>query len=205
MGAATGSHICFLDQTDIFHDHHHAAFSDAWQVAQSTTEHLAWVASNYRQVDPYFVDFTSKAPLPPPILIEEMVSQDLGLARSATILDRGAALGVGGFDPDLRGYATEDLFLRLSLHGYRGARLDSDCASCRRAGPGWQPDLPDLDSAESFFRKWFWQDLQDSVRQSHLRANLKRRMMAEFIQISAQRDSFSDAYLASLRRIESKI
>lgn len=189
VAAATGSHICLLDQTDIFHNHHNAALIDAWKVAKSTANRLGWIMANYRTVDEYFVDTALDvfAYGHDPVLIEDMIAHDIGLSRSAMILDKAAVLDVGGFDPRLRQHQDDDLLLRLFMNGYRGSFLASECASCRKMGHETPQTQADLDSTKVFFRKWQAQNFTDPRTELKVRANLKRRIKT-FFQTSALRD-----------------
>jgi hypothetical protein len=174
---------------------------DAWRAAKLTADRLGWVFANYRIVDAYFVDI-SRNMLPSGHdngLIEDMIAQDLGMARSAMILDRAAVLDVGGFDPQLRGHRDDDLCLRMVLNGYRGFSLASECASCRTFVQGGVQ--ADLDSGEVFLRKWSAQIFADPQTQLNLRANLKRRM-SKFFEPFALQDGFRQIDLQDLDRDE---
>jgi hypothetical protein len=124
-------------------------------------------------------------------VIEEMIAQDIGLSRSAMILDKAAVLDIGGFDPHLRTHQDDDLLLRLFIKGYRGSFLASECASCRQLGQQVAQSQADLDSAEAFFRKWHAQEFTDPRTELNVRANLKQRIKS-FFQTRAERDGNSD-------------
>ena len=51
--------------------------------------------------------------------IKVMLRNNMNILPSATLINREAFLAVGGFDPELRGYEDDDLFLRFFLSGYR--------------------------------------------------------------------------------------
>jgi glycosyltransferase involved in cell wall biosynthesis len=51
--------------------------------------------------------------------IKVMLRNNMNVLPSATLIRREAFLDVGGFDPELRGYEDDDLFLRFFLSGYR--------------------------------------------------------------------------------------
>jgi glycosyltransferase involved in cell wall biosynthesis len=51
--------------------------------------------------------------------IKVMLRNNMNILPSATLIRREAFLAVGGFDPELRGYEDDDLFLRFFLSGYR--------------------------------------------------------------------------------------
>ena len=48
-----------------------------------------------------------------------MISQNMHILPSATLIKRSSFLSVGGFDESLRGYEDDDLFLRFHLAGYK--------------------------------------------------------------------------------------
>jgi hypothetical protein len=50
--------------------------------------------------------------------IQTMLATNMHILPSATLIRRSAYIEVGGFDPQLRGYEDDDLFLRLGLAGY---------------------------------------------------------------------------------------
>lgn len=51
--------------------------------------------------------------------VKVMLRNNMNILPSATLIRREAFLALGGFDPDLRGYEDDDLFLRFFLSGYR--------------------------------------------------------------------------------------
>jgi glycosyltransferase involved in cell wall biosynthesis len=55
----------------------------------------------------------------PLVDIKVMLRNNMNILPSATLISREAFLAVGGFDPELRGYEDDDLFLRFFLLGYR--------------------------------------------------------------------------------------
>ena len=50
--------------------------------------------------------------------IKVMIRNNLNILPSATLIKRDAFLAVGGFDPALRGYEDDDLFVRFFMAGY---------------------------------------------------------------------------------------
>jgi hypothetical protein len=47
-----------------------------------------------------------------------MIKHHMFILPSATLIKREAFLAVGGFDPDLRGYEDDDLFIRMFVAGF---------------------------------------------------------------------------------------
>jgi hypothetical protein len=50
--------------------------------------------------------------------LKTLVGKNMFIVPSATLINKKAFLAVGGFDPELRGYEDDDLFLRFFLAGY---------------------------------------------------------------------------------------
>jgi GT2 family glycosyltransferase len=50
--------------------------------------------------------------------LKTLVGKNMYIVPSATLIKRSAFLAVGGFDPELRGYEDDDLFLRFFSAGY---------------------------------------------------------------------------------------
>jgi hypothetical protein len=50
--------------------------------------------------------------------LNTLVGKNMFIVPSATLISRTAFLAVGGFDPELRGFEDDDLFLRFFLAGY---------------------------------------------------------------------------------------
>ena len=112
--------ICLLDQDDYF-----------------LPKHIETLLNNFDLEDPQFgfsygdlwrsnesgeivshtcVNVDVQHPL---VDIKVMLRNNMNILPSATLISREAFLAVGGFDPELRGYEDDDLFLRFFLSGYR--------------------------------------------------------------------------------------
>lgn len=112
--------ICLLDQDDYFlprhieillnnfdlEDHQFGfSYGDLWRSNESG-----------EIVSHTCVNVDAKHPL---LDIKVMLRNNMNILPSATLINREAFLAVGGFDPELRGYEDDDLFLRFFLSGYR--------------------------------------------------------------------------------------
>ena len=120
VGHAKSPLICLLDQDDYFLPRHIEillenfdlddpwfgfSYGDLWRSNESG-EIVAHTCVN--------VNFQH------PILdLKVMLRNNMYILPSATLISRKAFLSVGGFDPELRGYEDDDLFLRFFLAGYR--------------------------------------------------------------------------------------
>jgi glycosyltransferase involved in cell wall biosynthesis len=112
--------ICLLDQDDYFLPRHIEillnnfdlgdpqfgfSYGDLWR----STESGEIVAHTCVNMD-----------VQHPLLdIKVMLRNNMNILPSATLINREAFLAVGGFDPELRGYEDDDLFLRFFVAGYR--------------------------------------------------------------------------------------
>jgi glycosyltransferase involved in cell wall biosynthesis len=112
--------ICLLDQDDYFLPRHIEillnnfdlgdpqfgfSYGDLWRSNESG-EILSHTCVN-RDIQHPLLD------------IKVMLRNNMNILPSATLINREAFLAVGGFDPELRGYEDDDLFLRFFLSGYR--------------------------------------------------------------------------------------
>jgi len=112
--------ICFLDQDDYYLANHIEtlctkitsmdelfgfAYGDLWRVTESgkTLSHSS-------------VNMTTLHPI---LDLRTMLRNNLNIPPSATLISKSAFLKVGGFDPLLKGYEDDDLFIRLFVSGFR--------------------------------------------------------------------------------------
>lgn len=196
VAAARGSHICFLDQDDVFLPHHNEALVLHWRAESSLRERVGWVFGNLCEateglavirsgIFPYVVD-------PIPARIEDCLARDLTVFPSTTLIDRAAFLGVGGFDARLRGYEDDDLFLRLLLAGYRVGFCPGDVALWRRHDAQTSRSMAFIRSAEVFFDKWIDHPWPEQQVRAFARSNLRARMLRS-LQHHLRQDSAYDA------------
>ena len=112
--------ICLLDQDDYFLPRHIEvllnnfdledpqfgfSYGDLWR-SNETGEIVSHTCVN--------VDVQH-----PLLDIKVMLRNNMNILPSATLISREAFLAVGGFDPELRGYEDDDLFMRFFLAGYK--------------------------------------------------------------------------------------
>jgi len=119
ISKAKSEYVCLLDQDDYFLPRHIEillktadtedtrfgfSYGDLWR-SNEAGEVLAHTCVN--------VD--AQHPLTD---VKVMIRNNMNILPSATLIKRSAFLNVGGFDPKLRGYEDDDLFIRLFMAGY---------------------------------------------------------------------------------------
>jgi glycosyltransferase involved in cell wall biosynthesis len=119
--------ICLLDQDDYFlpnhieillgpigseSDHSRLAFTygDVWRGSE---EGIVITHSCVHDTGPQ-----------PKNRIIELISSDMMILPSASLIRRSSFLEIGGFDPQFRGYEDDDLFLRFFSEGYDSIFID---------------------------------------------------------------------------------
>jgi glycosyltransferase involved in cell wall biosynthesis len=119
VSTATSDYICLLDQDDYYLPKHNQilvenadfedpqfgfSYGDLWR-SNEAGQILSHSSINVKIKHPH----TS---------LNTLVGKNMFIVPSATLISRTAFLAVGGFDPELRGFEDDDLFLRFFLAGY---------------------------------------------------------------------------------------
>lgn len=119
VSSAQSDYVCFLDQDDYYLPKHNQillenadfgdpkfgfSYGDLWR-ANESGQILSHSSVNVKMKHPH------KS-------LKTLVGKNMYIVPSATLINRNAFLAVGGFDPELRGYEDDDLFLRFFLAGY---------------------------------------------------------------------------------------
>ena len=119
VAEATSDYICLLDQDDYYLPTHNQtllanadfddpkfafSYGDLWRSNESG-QILSHSSVNVKMKHPHKD-------------LKTLVGKNMYIVPSATLIDKKAFLAVGGFDPQLRGYEDDDLFLRFFLAGY---------------------------------------------------------------------------------------
>ena len=119
VSKATSDYICLLDQDDYYLPKHNQilletadfedpkfgfSYGDLWR-SNEAGQILSHSSINVKIKHPH----TS---------LDTLVGKNMFIVPSATLISRTAFLAVGGFDPELRGFEDDDLFLRFFLAGY---------------------------------------------------------------------------------------
>jgi glycosyltransferase involved in cell wall biosynthesis len=119
------SHICFLDQDDIFLENHIEDLLEAWD----SNARLAFVygdAWRQNEVGHVFMRTTLRNDLDMETAsIFNLAGRDILITPGMTMFSRLHFTSVGGFDERLRGYEDDDLLFRLAVAGLQGKRIDT--------------------------------------------------------------------------------
>lgn len=179
--AARGTHLCFLDQDDTFLPHHNEVLAGCWRENFKTSPSLGWVFADVAQVDQNLnvIGPRSFPHVDVPVLRKpnEFISRDAMMFPSAALICREKFLAVDGFDPALRGYEDDDLYLRLLLDGNSTSFCPVAVTNWRRHPAQTSNQTVFIRSAEHFFFKWFGYDWGDPEEGALADARLKSRMV----------------------------
>jgi glycosyltransferase involved in cell wall biosynthesis len=119
VSSAQSEYVCFLDQDDYYLARHNQillenadfgdpkfgfSYGDLWR-ANESGQVLSHSSVNVKMQHPHKN-------------LKTLIGKNMYIVPSATLINRNAFLAVGGFDPELRGYEDDDLFLRFFLAGY---------------------------------------------------------------------------------------
>ena len=117
VSRANSDFICFLDQDDFFLPNHIELLMNASNLED---EKFGFSYGDLLRVSESGETLShSSLPSPHPLMdTQSMISQNMHILPSATLIKRTAFLELGGFDESLQGYEDDDLFLRLHLAGF---------------------------------------------------------------------------------------
>ena len=118
VSKSSSDYICLLDQDDYFLPNH---IKSLVQAADLSDPNFGFAYGDLLRVDEAG-EILFKSSLTSPHPLEDsmsMISQNMHILPSATLIKRSSFLSVGGFDESLRGYEDDDLFLRFHLAGYK--------------------------------------------------------------------------------------
>jgi glycosyltransferase involved in cell wall biosynthesis len=117
VSIANSDFICFLDQDDYFLPNHIELLMNA---SNSEDEKFGFSYGDLLRVTESGETLSrSSLPSPHPLMdTQSMISQNMHILPSATLIKRTAFLELGGFDESLQGYEDDDLFLRFHLAGF---------------------------------------------------------------------------------------
>ncbi len=121
---AKGKYLAFLDQDDRWYPEHLEKLIQPF----SKMKRIGWVYSNLDEIDTrgQLVSVSMLKTLSskhPKTNLIDMLSHDMFILPSASIILKEAFDSVKGFDTRLRGYEDDDIFLRLFRKGYRNVFL----------------------------------------------------------------------------------
>jgi glycosyltransferase involved in cell wall biosynthesis len=121
----TCTHICFLDQDDLFLENHIEDLLGAWDhnPRLAFVYGDAWRQDENEQV---FMRTTFRTDLDiETASIFMLAGRDILITPGMTMFSRSHFLSVGGFDERLRGYEDDDLLFRLVVSGAQGKRIEA--------------------------------------------------------------------------------
>jgi glycosyltransferase involved in cell wall biosynthesis len=117
VSIANCDYICFLDQDDYFLPSHIEILLGA---ANLNDTKFGFSYGDLLRVteEEEIISSTSLSSDHPLLNTHSMISQNMHILPSATLVKKSSFLAVGGFDESLRGYEDDDLFLRFHFSGY---------------------------------------------------------------------------------------
>jgi glycosyltransferase involved in cell wall biosynthesis len=117
VSRANSDFICFLDQDDYFLPNHIELLIDASNLEDGKFGFS--YGDLLRVSESGEILAHSSLTNPHPLMdTQSMISQNMHILPSATLIKRSAFLDLGGFDESLQGYEDDDLFLRFHLAGF---------------------------------------------------------------------------------------
>lgn len=129
---AEGDYLAFLDQDDIWYPDHLEKLARPFL----QDKRLGWSYSNLDEIDERGrlvqigrLDLTKAEH--PKKSIADMLSKDMFILPSASLVRKQAFEEVGGFDEQLCGYEDDDLFLRLFANGWKNVYLPESLSQWR--------------------------------------------------------------------------
>ena len=181
ISAATSTHICLLDQDDLFLPHHNQVLVETWHAMAARKAKLALVFADLNILDhetrtlkPNLFPHRSKPVATTP---EEFIGRDTQIFPSTTLIARAALGAIDGFDTSMRGYEDDDLYLRLVLAGYNIAFCPKNVSIWRRHSQQTSQSAAFVNSAETYFRKWINYPWPEGIAPDLARTNLRARFL----------------------------
>ena len=129
--AADGEVLAFIDQDDLWHRRHLEKMAHEFD-----DEDVGWVYSDFDEIDAHghlvVRGFLREHEVHhPKQTLHDCLVADLMVIPSASLIRRAAFDAVGGFDPVLRGYEDDDLYVRIFRRGWRMVFVDESLTSFR--------------------------------------------------------------------------
>jgi len=132
VAVATGDCIAFIDQDDRWYPDHLTKLLEPFRSVPG----LGWSYSDVDEIDVegrlvtigWVRKFGGRHPKD---TLVNLLSEDMYILPSASLVLREAFLRCGGFDPRLSGYEDDDLFLRLFRAGWRHAYIPEPLSQWR--------------------------------------------------------------------------
>lgn len=130
--AAKGELLAFIDQDDLWHPEHLARLAADFE----GDAELGWTYSDFSEIDSNGLLMTREfirhqGSTHPKTSVHELIAEDVMVLPSASVIRKTAFTAVGGFDPRLRGYEDDDLFVRMFQGGWTSRFYPESLASFR--------------------------------------------------------------------------
>jgi glycosyltransferase involved in cell wall biosynthesis len=187
VSVAQSELIGYLDQDDMWEPTHVAEMRALFL----NRPKLGWVYTDFNEFDENsrFIrrQFLAKQDYKPPVnSLFALISQDLMMLPSASLIRREAFLQVGGFDTQFRGYEDDDLFIRLFVAGWEFHYLPRGLVNYRIHPENSSRNLSFPTSRIKFYRKYLGFFAVDSdYYEKYLHQHLAPRMASAAIQDAA--------------------
>jgi glycosyltransferase involved in cell wall biosynthesis len=156
--ATTAEFVAFLDQDDFFLPQH---IEDLLLTIPKNDARLGYVYADVCGGDEHgYINHsnllryqTREGRHPKQGSAAELISQDMFVLPSASLIKRTAFTAVGGFDEQFIGYEDDDLFLRIYRNGYTNHYLDKPVTVWRRYGGSASYTVKMSHSRFKYFKK----------------------------------------------------
>jgi glycosyltransferase involved in cell wall biosynthesis len=206
VAEAKGAFIAFLDQDDSWEPTHIAHLRTFFD----SRPKLGWVYTDFNEFDESsrFIQrnfLRQKNYAPPESSIFGLMSADMMMLPSSSLIRKVAFAAAGGFDTQFRGYEDDDLFFRIFVAGW-SFEFDADALVNYRIHPdNSSRGLSFPNSRILFYRKY-----RDYFERDHdyfskfFRGSLVPRMVSAAIQDAAvaDRDDFDEARILAASFLE---
>lgn len=184
---STSELIGFLDQDDTWEPNHVREMAHHFAADPS----LGWVYTDFNEIDENnrFIrrQFLAKQSYRKPInSIFGLISRDLMMLPSASLIRKEAFQAIGGFDTQFRGYEDDDLFIRLFVNGWDFKYLPESLVNYRIHPNNSSRNLTFPKSRIKFYKKYrdFFDD-ESEYFAIYFRQHLAPRMISAAIQDAA--------------------
>ena len=160
---ASGAYLAYIDQDDLWRRNH---LEILVPILEDDPD-AGWAFTDFDEVDQDGNSVTlsfirERGYTQPKTSIAACVSGDIMALPSASLLRRAAVLETGGFDPDLRGYEDDDLFVRMFRAGWGHRFLPESTTRYRVHAGGSSANLSFLRSRMRYLDK-----LAESLQTDH--------------------------------------
>lgn len=155
IGHVKHEYVAFLDQDDLWNKNHLKILLEGELFHQQT----GWVYTDFDLIDKsgklmVSHKLRSSGYVPPEQNLESMLSRDLMMLPTASIVKLQALKVVNGFDTQFKGYEDDDLFLRIHSEGYSFAFVAENTIRYRVHDSNSSGGISFAQSRMKFFNKY---------------------------------------------------